>query len=81
VGELIQKSLPEMVLPPLEKTTYFIRPGVPIILSANQEYLDYFKNSPRYFHHGIDPYRFLLRQYYDGLPEFKLWSVEPAQSP
>lgn len=71
VGNVIHKSLPEMVLPQSVQTTYFVRPGVPITLSANQEYLDYFKNAPRYFHHGIDPYRFLLHLYFDGLPDFE----------
>ncbi len=81
VGGMIQKALPEMALPPSVKTTYFVRPGVPITLSASQEYLDYFANAPRYFHHGIDPYRFLLYQYYDGLPDFKLLINEDKEKP
>lgn len=71
LGDYIQKSLPEMELPAAVKTTYFVRPGVPITLVANQAYLDYYKDGPQYYHHGIDPYRFLLRQYFHGLPEFK----------
>ncbi|MCL7987028.1 lipase family protein [Sphingobacterium sp. lm-10] len=69
-GRFIVRYLPELQIPELVKTTYFQRPGVPIVLSANQAYLDYFAESSRYFHHGIDTYRFLLRQYYDGLDEY-----------
>lgn len=71
LGSVIAKSLPCMKLPQPVKTTYFVRPGVPIILSTNKNYWEYYKDAPKYFHHGIDPYRFLLRQYYDGLPAFK----------
>ncbi|WP_222165478.1 lipase family protein [Edaphocola aurantiacus] len=70
LGSIIQKTLPEMVLPASVPTTYFVRPGVPITLAATDEYRAYCKNAPKYFHHGIDPYRFLLRQYYKGLPAF-----------
>ncbi|HTG56902.1 MAG TPA: hypothetical protein VL943_11575, partial [Niabella sp.] len=71
VGDFIGKSLPCVQLPPAVPTTYFVRPGVPVILSANNAYQVYYKDAPRYFHHGIDPYRFLLTQYYQGLPDFK----------
>ncbi len=71
VGSAIQKSLPGIELPTLVKTTYFVRPGVPITLSPTQKYYDYFKESPAYFHHGIDPYRFLLREFFPGLPPFE----------
>lgn len=71
VGEFIRKSLPDMELPNPVPTTYFIRPGVPIILSTNKAYWEYCKDTPKYFHHGVDPYRFLLRQYYNGLSDFK----------
>lgn len=77
VGDFIKNSLPEMILPEPVKTTYFVRPGVPITLSVNQTYWDYFKNGPKYFHHGLDPYRFLLRQYYDGLSPFEPRNKEP----
>lgn len=71
VGKMIHRSLPGMVLPPPVQTTYFVRPGVPITLATNQAYADYVENAPRYFHHGIDPYRFLLHQYYDDLGDFE----------
>lgn len=71
VGDFIRKSLPEMKLPQPVPTTYFVRPGVPITLSANDKYWEYCKGTPKYFHHGIDPYRFLLHQYYKGLPDFE----------
>jgi len=71
VGDFIHNSLPEMELPELVPTTYFVRPGVPIVLSANDIYWEYCKDKPKYFHHGIDPYRFLLRQYYEELPSFE----------
>jgi len=70
LGDIIHRSLPEMKLPQVVPTTYFVRPGVPIVLSANAAYGDYFKDAPKYFHHGVDPYRFLLRQYYGSLPAF-----------
>lgn len=71
VGSIISKLLPSMTLPSPVKTTYFVRPGVPIILSTNEYYREYYKDEPQYFHHGMNPYRFLLRQYYDDLPAFK----------
>lgn len=70
VGNFIYKSLPGLELSPSLPTTYFVRPGVPITLSANQAYRDYYKDGPKYFHHGVDPYRFLLRQYYTELGTF-----------
>src|SRR5690606_17248361 len=70
VGDFIHKSLPELQLPNPVKTTYFVRPGVPIVLSANEAYKEKFKDAALYFDHGIDPYRYLLRQYYQGLEEF-----------
>jgi hypothetical protein len=71
VGKFIHESLPEMILPKPVPSTYFVRPGVPITLSANDAYWAYCKDTPKYFHHGVDPYRFLLRQYYRGLPTFE----------
>ncbi len=76
VGNFIHKSLPEMVLPTSVPTTYFVRPGVPITLSANKAYNDYTRNTPKYFNHGIDPYRFLLRQYFTRLPPFEPMAAE-----
>lgn len=70
VGKFIHKSLPDLTIPNVVATTYFIRPGVPIVLSSNQDYIDFYKDAPSYFHHGIDPYRYLLRQYYEGLSAF-----------
>lgn len=61
----IRKILPELKLPEAINTTYFVRPGVPVSLLVNPEYLDHFKiNDGPYYHHGLAPYRFLLRQYY-----------------
>lgn len=71
VGKFISQSLPDMQLPEPVNTTYFTRPGVPVILAVNEPYDDYYAGAPNYFHHGVDPYRFLLRQYYDGLIPFK----------
>ncbi|MBX9449709.1 MAG: hypothetical protein KL787_08355 [Taibaiella sp.] len=77
VGSFIHESLPDMQLPEAVPTTYFVRPGVPIILSVNDAYEAYYTGAPKYFHHGIDPYRFLLRQYYSGLPAFIPMVKEP----
>lgn len=67
--KFIKSMLPGLELPPAVNTTYFIRPGVPIILVPNTNYYKQFeKNDGPYYHHGILPYRFLLRQYYEGLP-------------
>lgn len=71
VGEAVRKSLAEVSLPPAVKTTYFVRPGVPIVLTTNQQYQEFYKDAPKYFDHGIDPYRFLLRQHFENLPEFE----------
>lgn len=76
VGDFIHRSLPDLQLPAPVATTYFVRPGVPIILSANRDYLEHYKNAPTYYHHGLDPYRFLLRAYYEGLPPFAPLSQE-----
>lgn len=70
-GKIIKGMQAGMVLPEPVKTTYFLRPGVPITLSDNEAYRDHFKSAPNYFHHGFDAYRYLLRQYYEGLPEMK----------
>lgn len=76
VGNFIHNSLPDLALPKPVKTTYFVRPGVPIILSANENYQEYGTGKPSYFHHGVDSYRFLLRQYYSGLTTFEPMAKE-----
>lgn len=63
----IKNALPEIELPLAVNTTNFIRPGVPITLIPDQGYFDHFepiKDGP-YYHHGIEVYRFLLRQEYN----------------
>lgn len=70
-GKIIKSMQPGMELPEPVKTTYFLRPGVPITLLENEAYRDHFKSAPNYFHHGFDAYRYLLRQYYEGLDDFK----------
>ncbi len=77
VGNFIHQSLAGIQLPPTVPSTYFVRPGVPITLTAHQPYLDYYKDAPKYFHHGVDPYRFLLHQYYKNLPVFKEMTDNP----
>ncbi|MFT3751253.1 MAG: hypothetical protein QM768_23280 [Agriterribacter sp.] len=70
--KFIKDMLPGLELPKAVNTTYFIRPGVPIILVPNNSYYKRFEvNDGPYYHHGILPYRFLLREYYEGLPEIK----------
>lgn len=71
IGDFIKMALPEMILPPAVPSTYFVRPGVPIILATNTAYSNFYADAPKYFDHGIDPYRFLLRQYYKGLSPFE----------
>lgn len=64
----ITSALPDLELPKPIHTTYYLRPGIPISLLVNDNYLEYFKtNDGPYYHHGIIPYRFLLREYYPGL--------------
>jgi hypothetical protein len=70
VGRFIYNLLPDLQLPGAVGSTYFVRPGVPIILAVNEKYWNYYKDGPKYFHHGIDPYRFLLREYFEGLDAF-----------
>lgn len=64
VGKFIHDILPDMQLPDAVGSTYFVRPGVPIILAVNEEYWENYKDGPNYFHHGIEPYRFLLKAYF-----------------
>ncbi|MDN3705896.1 lipase family protein [Myroides ceti] len=76
-GKFIQKELPELKIPNTINTTYFVRPGVPITLLVNPAYYAYFQKVKKtaYYHHGIVPYRFLLREYYSGLSD-----LEPPQT-
>lgn len=64
VGDFIHNILPELQLPEAVGSTYFVRPGVPIILATNEKYWNHYKDGQKYFHHGIEPYRFLLREYF-----------------
>jgi len=68
--KILKQMLPGLELPKTLNTTYFFRPGVSIVLSTNDRYYQRFDhdNDGPYYHHGIVPYRFLLREYYDGLP-------------
>jgi hypothetical protein len=73
----IKKMLPGLTIPKAVNTTYFVRPGVPISLVTNENYFNYFKvNDGPYYHHGIIPYRYLLRQYYHGLDDMTKEEVE-----
>jgi len=66
--DFVQDALPELETPEAVKTSYYSRPGVPISLLVNDRYLKRFMvNDVPYYHHGIIPYRFLLREYYGGL--------------
>lgn len=76
VGGFLHASLPELKLPDPVKTTYFLRPGVPITLSVNTAYWKKFEGAPNYFHHGIDSYRFLLRQYYSDVVDYTPLDVQ-----
>lgn len=68
-AKFLGQQLPGLDLPDPVNTTYFIRPGVPITLMVNDHYTRFFAvNDGPYYHHGIIPYRYLLRQYYAGLP-------------
>lgn len=66
--KIIKGMLPGIVLPKTVNTTYFLRPGVNISLQVNDRYKDFFKiYKSNLAHHGMKPYRFLLREYYTGL--------------
>lgn len=68
VGKFVSDMVPGIQLPAPVNTTYFLRPGVPISFVPEETYFEYFKERNNdYYHHGIEPYRFLLRQQYDGL--------------
>lgn len=69
-ANFLRKAIPGISLPEPVNTTYFVRPGVPITLVINEAYTRFFSvNDGPYFHHGVVPYRYLLRQYYKGLAE------------
>src|SRR5690606_15075871 len=70
IGRSIYNLMPDLLLPGAVGSTYFVRPGVRINLAVNEIYLNYYKDGPKYFNHGIDPYRFLLREYFEGLDAF-----------
>src|SRR5690606_11901574 len=62
--DFVMDALPELEVPEAVNTSYYIRPGVPVSLLVNNRYLERFKvNDGPYYHHGIIPYRFLLREY------------------
>ncbi|NGF74831.1 lipase family protein [Fluviicola sp. SGL-29] len=68
VGKFINGMVPGLQLPDPVNSAYFLRPGVPISFVPEQNYFDFYKdNKSPYYHHGIEPYRFLLRQQYEGL--------------
>lgn len=71
--KIIDQLKPGIKIPEKINTTYFVRPGVTISLMVNDAYLSRYKhnNDGPYYHHGVNPYRFLLRQYYEGLTELK----------
>lgn len=65
----VRKLLPQVVIPETVNTTYFVTPGVHIVLSADDNYhryIDSVQNFP-YYDHTIAAYRYLLREYYEGL--------------
>lgn len=65
-GRLLRQAAPDLHLPPSVNSTYFVRPGNPIALLPDQAYYDRFepiKDGP-YYHHGLKPYEFLVRQSY-----------------
>ncbi|MFB2121663.1 hypothetical protein [Parapedobacter sp. 2B3] len=70
-AKLIAEMVPGLELPHTINSTYFVRPGVPISLVVDDEYMNHFaplaKEGP-YYHHNPITYRYLLRKYYDGLP-------------
>ncbi|WP_051350386.1 lipase family protein [Dyadobacter alkalitolerans] len=62
----LRQAAPDLQLPDPVNSTYFVRPGNPIALLPNKAYYAYFepiKDGP-YYHHGMDPYAFLIRQYF-----------------
>lgn len=65
----VTDALPDLAIPAFFHSTYFVRPGISIPLMVNEQYLAYFSDASSYYHHGLIPYRFLLRQYFPDLPE------------
>ncbi len=73
-AKFIQNMVPGLTIPPTVNTSYFVRPGVPITLTVNDAYIEYFQDLAKegpYYHHNPKTYRYLLRQYYPGLTELK----------
>lgn len=73
-AKFIQNMVPGLAIPPTVNSSYFVRPGVPITLMVNDAYFSYFQELAKegpYYHHNPKTYRYLLRQYYSGLPEMK----------
>lgn len=69
-GKLIQDLVPGLTIPDMVNTTYFVRPGAPITLMVNASYYTHFEALAKegaYYHHNPITYRYLLRQYYDGI--------------
>lgn len=65
-ARILKQAAPQLQLPESVNSTYFVRPGNPIALLPEQAYYDHFepiKDGP-YYHHGIKPYEFLVRQAY-----------------
>lgn len=61
----ISSLMPEIRMPPPVNTTFFQRPGVPVILKVNGAYNEHFSdNDGPYFHHSMNAYQFLLMYYY-----------------
>lgn len=72
----VKDMMPELEVPEVIKTSYYVRPGVQIALLANDNYFERYKNHEnKYYHHGLNPYRVLLREYY---PELGALSQEEA---
>ncbi len=70
--KIIKGMLQSIELPQSVNTTYFLRPGVNISLLSNENYQNFFKTyKSTLSHHGMKPYRFLLREYYEGLDPLK----------
>jgi len=73
-AKFLQNTVPGLAIPPTVNTSYFVRPGVPITLTANDAYYNYFQDLAKegpYYHHNPKAYRYLLRQYYSGLAEIE----------
>ncbi len=73
-GKFITDMMPGLAIPEQVNTTYFVRTGVPVSLIVNDAYRNYFRKLSEqgpYYHHNPLTYRFLLREYYEGLPEMR----------